>query len=145
MEKSTPHFYFWQYAKNRADLRGFCMDNYQLRNRFSLLFTCTLSTTPMERYNDATDVPPADRKGKVIPITGNIPRFIPILIAICAANIEKTPTQIYRPRSSVAFFAFHSIERQRIESKISTPRQPTKPRASPMKEKIKSLCTSGTY
>ena len=59
-------------------------------------------TNPNEIMNDIIELPPKERKGKVIPVTGNIPTFIPILINRCIINIPTTPIGIRDPRESVA-------------------------------------------
>jgi hypothetical protein len=46
---------------------------------------------PMEMANDSNDDPPAEMKGKVMPVTGAMPIFIPMLTNIWKNNMLTNP------------------------------------------------------
>ena len=46
---------------------------------------------PSENRSEISDEPPIERKGKGIPVTGTIPKFMPILIKNWNQIIKKMP------------------------------------------------------
>lgn len=52
----------------------------------------TLSTRPMPRYRVATELPPALKNGRVMPITGSSRRFIPRLMMDWEPTSASIPT-----------------------------------------------------
>ena len=64
------------------------------------------------------EVPPYDIKGRGIPVTGIIPKFIPIFTNSWKINIEKTPRIIKKFKPSDLYIAFIK-PRVKIKYKMS--------------------------
>ena len=66
-------------------------------------------TNPSEIIKDRRELPPNERRGNVIPVTGNIPIFIPILINRCIIIIPTTPMVISDPKESLTLLKTSNI------------------------------------
>ena len=86
-----------------------------------------------------SEVPPALKNGSVTPITGKTAKFMPRLTTVWLANIIKTPMQMDFPIQSVETRDTIKILMHSALINTMTSKQPKKPIASPMKEKIKSF------
>ncbi len=90
-------------------------------------------------YKQKSDVPPALKNGRVMPITGRTDVHIPIFITAWVKIIAKIPTQISFPLSFFESRATCRHLKQMPPSSRITAMQPKKPNSSPMLTKIKSL------
>ena len=99
----------------------------------------TFSTSPMPVYKQKSDVPPALKNGRVMPITGRTDVHIPIFITAWVKIIAKIHTQISFPLSFLESRATCRHLKQMPPSSRITAMQPKKPNSSPMLTKIKSL------
>ena len=87
-----------------------------------------------------TEVPPPERRGSVIPVTGITPRVIAIFSNIWKRNIAVKPVTISAPcRSRASLIATIKRYIRPLYRRI-TRKPPMKPSSSTTTEKIKSDC-----
>ena len=90
------------------------------------------------------ELPPYDTKGRGTPVTGMMPRHIPMFWKAWKPNQQAIPAAATRPKTSSTSPRSPAPARSRTPSSaISTP-APTRPSSSPATVKMKSVCCSGT-
>ena len=79
--------------------------NYSIliQNRKALDCMAMFWTMPKDASVIIRELPPADKSGKGMPVTGKRPMFMPTLTKTCTSSIKNTPPAIYIPKSSLAF------------------------------------------
>ena len=88
--------------------------------------------------------PPYDTSGRGTPVTGMMPRHIPMFWKVWKANQQAMPAAATRPNMSSACIEMCSARHSSTaNSRISTP-APISPSSSPATVKMKSVCCSGT-
>ena len=99
--------------------------------------------TPTEIMLAITEVPPPERRGRVIPVTGIMPIVMAIFSKAWNRNIAVKPMTIrapYRSTESLIMVVNLPISRPYI---MMTAAPPMKPSSSTTTEKIKSDCCTG--
>ena len=100
--------------------------------------------SPIAIIETNIDDPPYDTSGRGTPVTGMMPRHIPMFWKVWKANQQAMPAAATRPNMSSACLEMYSARHSTTaKSRISTP-APIRPSSSPATVKTKSVCCSGT-
>ena len=88
-------------------------------------------TRPIATVDVSIEEPPAEMKGRGIPITVVTPTVLPIFKTQWAINYANTPTHINLPSISDALMPFVSILRHKSASKTTIVMHPINPSVCP--------------
>ena len=90
------------------------------------------------------EVPPYDTNGRGTPVTGMMPRHIPMFWKAWKPNQQAMPAAASRPKTSSVRAAIASARQMTMPSSAISRPAPTRPSSSPATVKTKSVCCSGT-
>ena len=89
-------------------------------------------------------MPPYDTNGSGTPVTGMMPRHMPMFWNAWKPNQQAIPAAATRPNTSSARRAISSARQSTSASSAITTPAPTRPSSSPATVNTKSVCCSGT-
>ena len=98
---------------------------------------------PRQIAVERIELPPEEMRGRVIPVTGAIPIFIPILRKVWKARKLKIPARTRRDWRVLVESIMESKRNRMIERRVITTAAPANPSSSASEAKIKSVCLSG--
>ena len=90
------------------------------------------------------ELPPYDTKGSGTPVTGMMPRHMPMFWKAWKPNQQAMPAAAMRPNTSSVRAAIASARQSTMPSSAMIRPAPTRPSSSPATVKTKSVCCSGT-
>ena len=115
------------------------MDYRMINVRLSLALREIELTSPKIVATDKREDPPYERSGRVIPVTGAMPMFIPILIKVWKDNIAIADKQKSDALASFTVWEMLYILQKRIAYIRRQVKEPTKPNSSEIEANIKSV------
>src|SRR5690606_9783799 len=105
---------------------------------------CTDCTIATPRHDASIEEPPCDTKGSGMPVTGMMPRFMPMFSNTWNSSMDSTPTQMSMPIVSADSWATRQHRQMSTANSTTRVPAPRKPNSSPATEKMKSVCWAGT-